>query len=726
MWRRSASAVILAVSFVTAACIVASAFPVVISEIAFDGLEEIRERDVRDVIGIEVGDEVRESDLKAASQAIYALGWFRDVLVQPGPLDDGAVVFEVTEYPVIEEISITGNVNRRWYGLFGIDLFHLPIVSTAKIKQILWQEDIRRGKVLNRDSLETALREVITEYNDRGYVLIAVGDVTITDELSIEFIEGRVASNRIDGLKTVPSSVAEEMIDLPLGEPLVQPDLQRVLAHLGSSVYFSDVEVVPDPGGADDEVILHWTLTERELIDAPIEVDGITLDGVECFAPGVAAGALREIPSEAIDNYGLLRIVEPLFDLYQDEGYIMVRFSATDVEDGRLRLLVEEGVVSHVLLSGNTRTLDHVIRQNLNIEAGDILTRAALRVGYQRLTSFGYFRSVDVLPEWSDDGVRLSVIITEREDLGGMNGTLAVEPSSGGIVGELSVNQKNLFGTGQDVSVTYSRGFSGDVEPMTSTWTLGYSTIASYSGFDRVGVDLYRAVREEDGSDETAEYVTVGGEIGFDYPIADYTDLSLSYKHEEERLIGTQGWTPIDSITLALVYDDLDDPYFPMEGNRQSVYVEKAGGFAAGPEYTKAGFLWIDFTPIHNVLFGDLDQTFGVRFRVGWADEGLPTSQAFNLGGPTSVRGTEAAKVPRMFIANFEHRVELIEGLVFTTFFDAGLDLDSVRLDDAKISTGFGFGINAAGIYVRLEFMWVIEEGMTWFPTFDIGFGPMF
>lgn len=725
MWNRFARVTIVAVCVVAAVWGMALGFPIVVSEIDLDGLLEIRERDVRDVLTFEVGDEVRESDLRGAAQAIYDLGWFRDVL--PEVVEDDVVVFHVTEYPVVREITITGNVNRRSYHLFGIELFELPIVSTTRIEQILRREDIKKGEVLNRVGLEAALKEVIAEYNDRGYVLIAVGDVSATEHLEIGLIEGRVGGNVIDGLETVPITVAEAMIDLPLDEPLVQMDLQRVMLALRGSVYFSDVQVVPDPGTSSDEVILHWTLTERDLIDGTVSIDAIALDGVHHFTAAEAAEALGEIPAEPIDNYGLLRILESLFDLYQDAGLIMARLSVPEATDGELRVVVEEGEVSEILLSGNTRTHAHVITQNLKIEAGDVLTRRALRVGYQRLTSFGYFGSVDVLPEWSDDGVRLAVIVTERDDLGGMNGTLAVEPASGGIVGELTVDQKNLFGLGQDLSITYSRGFASEVEPMTSTWTLGYATVASYSGFDRIGLDLYRSIREisvEEG--EFDEYVTIGGKVGFDYPVGDFLDLSLSFKHEEERLVGTDDWTPIDAVTVAMVFDDVDDPFFPMSGTRRSFNIEKAGGFAAGLEYTKVGLLWIQFTPVESVLFGDLDQTFAVRFRAGWADSGLSATQAFYLGGSTTVRGTVARQVPRMFISNFEYRVELTEGLAFTTFFDVGVDLDKVRLDEAIASTGFEFGVNAAGIFVRLQFIWVIEEGMHWFPRFDLGFGQMF
>ena len=167
---------------------------------------------------------------------------------------------------------------------------------------------------------------------------------------------------------------------------------------------------------------------------------------------------------------------------------------------------------------------------------------------------------------------------------------------------------------------------------MTSSWTLGYLTVAAFPGFDSVGIDLYRSNREiEDDDEETREYITVGGEATFAYPIGAYTDASISYKHEDERLAGTDDWTPIDSVGLAVTYDDVNDPSFPTRGNRQIVRLDKAGGFASGEEYTKLSLLWVEFTPANCFLFGDLDQAFGIRLLAGWADEGLPKTQAFTL-----------------------------------------------------------------------------------------------
>jgi outer membrane protein insertion porin family len=724
MWRRVGVGSWIASSFLVASVLVAGAFPVTVTDIRFDGLENIRERDVRDVVTFEIGDEVRESDLKASSQAIHDLGWFREVMPEVGA--DGAIEFRVSEYPKIEEIEISGNVNRRSYSLFGMELFSLRIMPTSEIRYILRQEDIRKRKVINRVGLENALKEVVAKYNDLGYVLVGIGDVKIDSVLSITILEGRVAGNRIEGLRTVPVAIAEELIDLPLGEPLWQEDIQRVMLALGGSVFFSDVQVVPEPGEAEDEVVLAWTLPERELIDEPMQITRIELEGVSQLLPDEAEGLLGEIPAGPVDNYGLLQAVEDLFDRYQEEGFIMVRFSAEVEDEGVLRLGVEEGEVSQVLLSGNTRTQPHVVLGNLGIEAGDLLTRRALQRAYQRLNSFGYFDSLEVIPEWAENGVRLAVIVTEREDLGGMNGTLAVEPSTGGVVGELTIDQKNLVGSGQDISVSYSRGLGGGIEPMTSTWTLGYSTVAAFPGFDSVGLDLYRSMREVVEEDVTNEYITVGGKATFAYPIGDYTDASISYKHEDERLAGTSDWVPIDTISAGIVYDDVNDPIFPTAGNRQSIQIEKAGGFAAGDEYTKLSVRWMEFAATRSFLFGNRDQATAVRFVAGWADKELRATQSFYLGGPMSVRGTELVRAPRIFSGNFEYRVEVTEGLVLTGFFDAAVNLDSVCIEETLASTGIEFGVNAAGLFVRVDMIWVLDENLSWMPVFDIGFGSMF
>jgi len=700
-------------------------YPVTVSSIDIEGTVKIKDRDVLEAIGFQPGDQVTEADLKNASQAVFDLGWFSEVAPDVG--EDGEIRFSVVENPVIRKIVITGNTHRRWYSAFGIRLFSAPILSTSKIQQILYQADVKKRKVLNREALETAMNDVLTEYNDRGYVLVALGDVEIGETLSIEIVEGHVASTTVTGLRIVPAEEAEKLIDLPLGEPIRRIDVQRIMSRINESVYFTSVEVVPQPGPERDSVVLEWKMEERDLLEAPVRAERITLEGISCFEEQTVYDELGDLPHGTIDNYDLLQILEGVYDLYIEAGYMMTRFVAESSGDGTVGVRIDEGRVSGIVIAGTRHTKDYVILRKLDIEAGRVLNRGDYLVSQQSLRSLGYFNSVNLVPEWIDDGVEVTVNVGDKTRLGGFEGSMALDPRTGGVVGELKLRQKNLFGTGQDVSLSYSRGLAFDGDPGMITWDLGYTSMAFFPEFDRVGLGLYKTSKEIEQSEETLSVVTYGVRNSYAYPVADYSDLGLTYKHEEERTVGETNWTPTDSVTVALMYDDIEDPNFPTGGTRRSVSLEKAGGFSAGREYFNLGLHWVQFQPVDLSLFGDMRQVVGVRVKMGWGDDRLPTSQYYELGGSMSVRGIDSISVPRMLLGNCEYRVELAEeGLHLVTFLDAGVDLDAVRLDSILATAGLEIAVDAAGIFVRLDAAWPLSSEWRWMPKFEIGFGRMF
>lgn len=706
------------------------AFPIQITQISIEGNDRVATRDVLEAISLKVGDTLNErADLKPASQAIFDLGWFSEVL--PEVTQDGGVSFHVAENPVVEKIEVTGNTNRRDYSLFGVKLFSTVIVPTATIRSVLREHGVKIGKILRTGDLQEALDAVIAKYNDRGYVLVMVGDVKVGPTLSIEIIEGHVAGNRVVGLSSVPMEVATALIDLPTNRPLRQSELQTVMARLRESVFFSNVTVAPAAGPTRDSVYLDWTLTERVILATPVAIRSIELEGVTLFPEAVAARSVGALPDGAADNYAVLRAVENLYNLYTHAGFLMVRFSPVNFEGDILRLRVDEGIVSEIAYDKNTQTQRRVLEKRLEIHVGRILTRNDLRVSQQGLNALGYFDDITINPEWGEGGVRVSVAVTDKKTLGGMNGSLAYEPSTGGIVGDLTVTQRNVLGSGQDISLSYKRGISRDGKPEATTWDLSYSTLVTRSQFDRVGLDLYRKSGEvtedtETGTEETVNYLTLGGALSFSYPVADYADLIIGYRHDLERKEMDSDSSPVDSISFALQEDSADDVSFPMRGMRRSIVLEKAGGFAVGKEYTKLDLVWTRFLPVYDDLFPGIDRAWAIRIKAGLGDSALEGAQAYEFGGLTTIRGVESTTVQRMAIVNIEHRLRLTEGLVVTAFVDAGMNLDSIRLAGGAATTGFEFGITAAGIPVRLDVSWVLGEEASWMPRFDFGFGSMF
>ena len=724
---REITGVLIAVLIASSVIGWAAQYPLTVEDISVDGNDEIKLRDILKAVPFKIGDEIEEAELQAASQAISDLGWFEEIDLDRGALEDGNVVFRVVEYPVIRNIVIEGNINRRDYSLFGVKLFDSPIMSSYKVRQILWQNDVRKRSVLNRDGLTAGLEEVMSEYQSRGYVLVSVGKVDVSETLTIEFVEQVYAGSLIEGLDAVPESVAQELIKIPAGQPLRMADFQSAYSSLNQSIYFADIAFEPQAGMAKNSVWLRWTLSERVLWDGPGTIDRVSIDGNTQYDDESLEGFVGTLPAQINNNYDVLALVEGVHDRYIRGGYSMVEFSVDAVEAGELRLRVAEGEISHVVIGGNRKTHDYVIERNSELQVGDVFTRKDLVVTYQQLMSLGYFSSLDIVPEWGDEGVVVTITVTEKTDLGGFGGSMAIDPSTGELFGELSLHEKNVFGTGQDLELSYSRGLAGTDDTNPSTWNLGYSTVAYFPGFSRVGMDFYQRSSETTVEEITTVTTTLGGQASVSYPVADYSDLGLSFRHEEERVSNEAFWTPTDIISMALMYDDTNDPFFPTEGNRHRLSLEKAGGFSAGREYSKIGFTWIHFIPtMMSLVSADMDQALAIRIKAGWGDAGLPVSSQTELGGSTSIRGLEGVPTRQFVFANVEYRLELVEGFYATTFWDAGFDLNSVRFDDLLTTAGFELGINAAGIFVRLDFVWKLNKDFTWTPIFDFGFGQMF
>jgi len=705
----------------------ATAFPVTVSGVNVAGNKEIRAEEILKAASIKPGQVVSESDLKRAAQAVFDLGWFSEVV----PEVDGAgtVLIRVVENPVVEKIEVSGNVNKEPFELLGITLLRTEIMSTDRIRGILRDNGVKTKQILSNASLKSGLEAVVKAYEDKGYTLIMVGNVEPGKTLKIEIIEGRVTENVVSGLVTVPESVPRALINLPIGECMKKAKLQEVVARLQASVYFSGVDIVPQQGTTPDSVRLVWTLTERMLLSTATGIAGIDLEGVTIFPKEIATASLKRLPQGPVTNFQLLESLEGLFNLYYQAGYVMVRFSNQGLDGGRIRVRVEEGLIGKIALKGNGSTKDYVILKNLEFKQGQVLSRDRLVVSYQALMALGYFKSVDLVPEWMGDQIAVSVSVVEEKNLGGINGSIAYSPESGGVVGKLDYKQKNLFGTGQDLSLSYSRGL---LEDESAVWDLGYSTVSFFPSFRRVGFDVYRKTQQvtvvgEDKIEKEETFTTVGGSGSVSYPWSDYTALALTYKHEAVQAGSTPVWSSLDSLIAALRYDDVNNPRFPTTGSRRAISVEKAGGFAPGIEFAKIDLNWIFFSTLRVDLpfLAERSQVAAIRLSCGFGVD-LPFSQLYDFGGPTTIRGVDTSSVQRFCLMNLEYRVALVEGLTATLFFDGGVDLDHVNAEGTKTAVGLELGIEAAGMYLRLDMCWQLGTGMSLVPRFEFGFSPMF
>jgi len=163
---------------------------------------------------------------------------------------------------------------------------------------------------------------------------------------------------------------------------------------------------------------------------------------------------------------------DTLRDLYDKAGLTLGNFiggidpSSIDLKNDTADVKYDVYVarVAAVQITGNTKTKDQVIRRELRLRPGMIVTQAALRRDYDRLNNTGFFSKVDVNPKPGPDpkhpeDVVLDWNVTEQKTAsaqigfgysGGLNGE--------GLYGTLGYQDNNLHGTGNGTQVQFQKG----------------------------------------------------------------------------------------------------------------------------------------------------------------------------------------------------------------------------------------------------------------------------
>jgi outer membrane protein insertion porin family len=218
-----------------------------ITALEISGNKAVPTKEIMDVVFTRVGDTLAEEKIKGDLKAIYALGYFADVIPSFEAQAGGTkVIFRVTENPVIAEIVFSGN----------------SVYATAELQALL---ATRPGALLNFQKMQTDIDLINNKYKKDGYMLARVVDVE-TDKksnvLTFQVMEGRVEAITLDGndntkdyvilreLKTKPGSV--------LNEETLKKDLRRVF-NLG---FFAEVTPNFEPGSSKDKIVLQLKIKE--------------------------------------------------------------------------------------------------------------------------------------------------------------------------------------------------------------------------------------------------------------------------------------------------------------------------------------------------------------------------------------------------------------------------------------------------------------------------------
>lgn len=541
-------------------------------------------------------------------------------------------------------------------------------------------------------------------------------------------VEGNVTVVKERILSVVQSKVGE-----PMDEDKLKEDVKRVY-ELG---FFKSVSVRGER--FDDGIKIIFVVEEFEPIKEVI-IEGNTV---------VSTKKIREVmfltEGMRFNATFFKRDIDRIVDLYRKEGYGLIRIMDAGFSNGVLFLKILEPKIREIVIQGNKKTKDYVIRRYIYIKPGEVLNTKKLRLSLSRLEATDFFEKVEAYPEPTEDIAWINLVFNVQEKsatrlmLGIGYGSVT------GWEGEAAYEDANFMGKGIRVSVGLGLG---EEERQWIHWEdpwMDEKHFAYKIGFfrrDYTDMNWYdRETGEIKGTyDESGE----GFYIGFGRKINDKVSFYLTLTHENVDITPTSGEPPdkldvlqgeVRYLTLTLTRDNRD-PYVPYSvGDVESLSVEQAGIFGGDYDYTKYWgevrfYLPFELGKWLGIELGAEEEKpwiLAARARYGDSSGTLPYFEKFSVGGAMTLRGYPRGYFvgEKMFLANLELRIPVEKGLEIVVFNDWGYAWrrdESFSFSDVRRAVGFGIRVRTPFGVIRFDVA-ENEEGES---QSYIGFGDIF
>lgn len=496
---------------------------------------------------------------------------------------------------------------------------------------------------------------------------------------------------------TILAAVQSTKVGEPLDTAKLEEDMYRI-ADLG---YFESVQ--PDVYAFEDGARVVFSVVEFPVIRS---IDVTVAEGV--VSPQQVIDLIGVKTGEVLNANALTANLQRLPVLSGERlGYILQVTRVELAGPGAETLVV--GVapvrVGEIIIEGNEKTKEHVIRRELTFASGDILEMEAIRTSLRRLGQLGYFEPI--VPDFliTDDPLVVDVLLPVTENKTGRAAFGAGYSSKDGLVGYIEVADTNFLGRGQTANLKWEFGSK------LNTYDLGFTEPYLFGTTTSAGFNLYN--RRELGVDSKKEqYIarTSGANITLGRPLAAFTRGYLTLRADNSSSEPAQGSAHVPtsnrtrSIIASVRTDTSDYLLYPTEGYRHNASVEVAGRFLGGDtEFTK---FETSFSKYFKV--GSNNQTLAFRVMTGHGNGEIPLHEKFRVGGSESVRGYRYGEMQgdRMLVGQLEYRFPINQTIHGAVFYDVGnaWEGQGINLRDLKQGAGIGIRFNTPIGVIRIDY----------------------
>lgn len=684
----------------------------VIKEIKFSGLNHLSNASALNLTGLKIGETINLDKINTAILNLYKQNYFENIAVEE---NNGILNIIVTEKPSIAKISITG-------------------IASNDRKQVESILGIKRGTLFDEASAKEASERIKAYYEAKSYfdTIVEYRKKTLknTEGLELEFIVNR-GENIV--INNVNLSGAKEFSYSDIEPSIVNKEKEfmgwmwgrndgklKIFELSNDSARISDEYM--KKGYLDVQVSSPYLKTYTDTYQAnltyfikegkPYKIESISIENPLFSEEENIQNVknLRSTQGKLINIEDIRKDVKTIETQSADLGYAFAEVYPdiqknvqTQEASVVFKVIPHDKVyIRNVIISGNSRTVDRVVRRELYITEGNLYNRTDLSESTNALRRTSYFDDVEIKEEKVDD-THIDLIVNVKEaSTGAISGGIGYG-SSDGLLLNASLSDTNIFGSGIKSSVSVDKSddtLSGRISLINPR-----ILDSQYS----LGGTLYSNDYEWDNYSEK----NYGFDITLGRQFARYYNVSLTYNLEQSDIYHLSptllrtgyelGKTIKSSITPAITFNNTDDYYLPRKGIIASTSLEYAG-LGGDQEFLSSSSKFNFYQGLQDYIGYDLIYRYKASFYKVWDEGYLPINQRIYLGGIRSLRGFESRTVsPKnewgdevggtiAFANSVELSFPLIDRIKLrgSVFFDYGM-IGNKNLDEIqRMSTGLG------------------------------------
>ncbi len=614
----------------------------IIREIKVDGVQRIEADTVRSYLSLNVGDAATRGKLNESLKSLFATGFFADVHLSMQ--DGGVLLVKVTENPVINRVVFEGN-------------------HAVESKDLEKELQLKPRQIYTKSRVQTDAQRILDVYR-RGGRFAAIVEPKIIQlgqnrvDLVFEITEGeRTGVRRI-------SFIGNKIFDDDALRDAINTRETAWWRVFSSSDYYD-----PDRINYDKELLRRFYLNEGyvdfRVISANAELTPDRKDFIITYA--VEEGAryhfgkvdlttsLKRVDMTSLrqkitvhdgDWYSAERVEKSVALLTSGIGDLQYGFAQVQPKlnpDKAKRtvdvnFVINEGprvFVQRIDITGNTRTLDQVIRRQMKLSEGDPYLVSYLKKSEQNIRDLGFFESVKVTQAEGTQPDQSIVNVEVKEKSTGEISIGAGYSSTDGPLGDFSIRERNLLGKGQDLR------FGVQASARTQQYDISFTEPYFLERDLAAGFDLFRVTRDnqdESSYDETRN----GGTLRLGYPLSEALRQRWNYSLTQTSITNVpstasrfvreqQGTTLTSLIGQELMYDKRDSRLDPKEGYFIRLNTDFAG-LGGDAKYIRTKLGGTVYVPIGEKLtFSQLGEA-GYIYGIG---QDVRINDRFFLGGET-------------------------------------------------------------------------------------------